>query len=313
MTKKQVVAYCYEGLANRLDTLITAAFIAKRFNIPLNFFWMQNCISNEADVDDLFERVGAKRLDEADFLEFVDTNAPSMFAMARNISRIGSKVQLYSCEAFSCNVSLVDLDMVDKEIIFVQCCTIAPWASNKQGIQSFYNFFSPRKELYKKPLSSVAIHIRGTDMLEDQHVKGASLDHAVAFAHYVSKKHPGSKIFVCTDDSKVAMALQRDPFVHFEKEYVMKRDETKQFNDGIEQNGLGVDYQTLDTFEHQGKKYKNIVQTNLVRTKNQVVGGLIDLLALSHVEHLYGYETSKFSTFFILASLLKQCNAKHIL
>ena len=309
MGKREVVAYCYEGLGNRLDTLISAAFIAKRYNIPLSFYWIENQISNDANTEDLFETIRAKKLDESGFLQFVDSNASRIFTMSRNISRIGEKLQLSSCESFGCNVSLVHLDEVDKEIILVQTCTLAPWAATSAGIQAFYHFFVPKRELYKAPLAQIGLHIRGTDMLEERHVKGSSVEHAIEFAKKVSAKHPGEQIFVCSDDAVIENALKalpNSPFIMFEKEHVTKRDPKASYNDGLDQKGLGIDYQTLQTFEHQGRQYKNVIQTNLVRSKDQIVGGMVDLLSLSQVKHLYGYQTSQMSTFFLLATLLNK-------
>ena len=61
-------------------------------------------------------------------------------------------------------------------------------------------------------------------MLEDRHVKGANLEDAISFAKSVSEKHPGSKVFICSDDKHIALALKDDPFIMFDKEYVMTKD-----------------------------------------------------------------------------------------
>lgn len=310
MSPKQIVAYCYEGLCNRLDTLIAASFLAKRFKCPLSFFWVGNQLTLDATPTDFFDKINGSMLNESDFDAFINKNAKNIFAMSRNISNMGSHIKLYSCENFNCNVSLEDLDKIESEIIFIQTCTIPPWCMNKEAIQAFYEYFSIKPSLIKSPLSKIAIHIRGTDMFEDLHVKGANINKAVEYAISISKKHPNEKIFICSDDESIENSLKsinNSPFVMFDKSYVEKRDKSLTYNDSLQKNGLLVDYKSdIESIEYKGRKFKNITQTNMVRSKEQVLGGITDLFALAQVEHLYCYETSKISTFFFLAQLLKQ-------
>lgn len=307
MSPKQVIAYCYEGLCNRIDTLIAASFLAKRYKCPLSIFWVDKQLSMDVAVTDLFSNINCTLLPESEFDTFIKNNSKDIFAMSRNISNIGTYTRLYSCENFNCNVELEQIDNIQQSIIFIQTCTIPPWCMHYNAIQTFYEYFTIRPELIKPPLGKIAIHIRGTDMFEDLHIKGASVNKAIEFAKQISIEHPNEKIFICSDDEEIEKKLKdiSSLFVMFDKSYVHKRDKALTFNNNLDKNGLIYSYSNLDSIEYNGKEYKNITQTNMVREKEHVHGAITDLFAMAQVEHLYGYETSRLSTFFFLASLLK--------
>ena len=307
--KKKIVAYCYEGLGNRLDTLIAAAFIAKRYNCELSMFWVSNQISFDIELSDMFDNMKVSILDESEFDSFFKNNSSNMFAMSRNFSNIANYVPLHSCENFNCNVSLQQLDTIDKEIIFIQTCTIPPWCMNEYALKAFYEYFKIKPQLIKPPLAKIGIHIRGTDMFEDLHIKGAGVKKAVDYAIEVAQKHKNQMIFICSDDEQIESSLRQlkeYKFVMYDKVYVEKREAQSDFNKNLNKNGLVYSYSNLNHFEYKGKQFKDITQTNLVRSKEQILGGITDLFALAQVDNLYSYETSKISTFFALAKLIKQ-------
>ena len=307
--KKQIIAYCYEGLCNRLDTLIAASFLAKRYNCKLSMFWVSKQISFDIESGDIFDDMHVSILDESEFDSFIIKNSNNMFAMSRNFSNIGNFVPLYSCENFNCNVSLQQLDKIDKEIIFIQTCTIPPWCMNEYALKAFYEYFKIKPQLIKPTLAKIGIHIRGTDMFEDLHVKGAGVKKAIDYAIEISQKHKNQEILICSDDEQIESTLKQlkeHKFIMYDKVYVEKRDAQSNFNKDLNANGLVYSYSNLNHFEYKGKQYKDITQNNLVRSKDQVLGGITDLFALGQVEYLYAYETSRLSTFFALAKLIKQ-------
>lgn len=282
---KHIVAYCYEGLCNRLDTLIAASFLANRYKCAFSFFWMDE-ICNDIHPSEIFVHMNANLLTQEDFLNFVKTNATNIFAMGRNILNIGDLVHLNVCEQFNSNVSLEILDATDKDIILIQTCTIPYWAVNANALHSFYSRFMINPELIKKPLAKIAIHIRGTDMLETfAKEKGTSVADVVNVAISISQKHPGELIMICSDDEIIEKELQNYvQFVMFKKTYVGKINDKNGYNKVHEEE---------------------INSCNVKRSKDQVLGGITDLFALVQADHLYCYEkTCNNSTFYFLASLI---------
>lgn len=304
MTLKYIISISGGGLANCLGSLFAGSFLAKRYDINYRFIW-NNTIVNDISYRKLFKNVKAEHMQLSELNKFVDENINNITIITGQVFPEYWKdknIPIYTCENFRHDsVTLSFIDNLDTEILIIGSCTVPKWAKNSNAIESFFEFFPPKYEFFNDPMSKIAIHVRGTDMFE---IFGLTYRDVLPYVLKIRENHPNASILIYTDDKDVKNNLSENGFLISSANFVEKWDEKRDFN---KQEW----YETKTILIKNEKEYDISGQTNVFRSEKQVLGAFKDLFALAQSQVLYGFVTSRQSTFFELSSFLN--NHKDIL
>lgn len=317
MPVRRVVAFCTGGMCNALGSLFAGTAVAKKLGLPLHVYWIDGYIALDAHLTDLFdvdEDSCVKLLNETEFKD-ICTHADMVYISHMALPELHlnpaySPENMHSWHMFdtldqlSSQLAGSDKDVFVHTDVFPQCIM----EQLVQTIHDTLSWFKLKKEHVDKATGFIAdmkctlgVHIRGTDIL---HIRNLTHDHIFHFVDQVKRQllPVGEKLFLCSDDEVVEQKYRDDPLVcmYHGKSYVKKRDEALSWyhDAGNEHIDKGKEL-VVD-----GKSYKNYSSTNVVRTKDQVICGWIDLLTLGHIDNITGFVTSSESTYFKMANYL---------
>jgi predicted SAM-dependent methyltransferase len=316
--QKKIIAFCTGGLCNALDNLINATILAKKLDRSLCVYWIEGYIANDIGLNDLLDvhnqtegglLVKQLTMEEymklctktQDMLRFCSVDIPDF----NDNPNPGSHVRLHQFGS----IDEIQTASANKDIFI--CEPIIPaYFDPIENCKLFFETFQIKKSHLKTIGAfkdnhhgiTYGIHVRGTDLLS---ISGQTLNDIKKFVDDKITKH--GKLFICSDDENVEGAYRDHPFVamHYKSAYVTRRDESQSwFADA------GNDHFNAEPLIKGLKKYSSY---NVVRTKEQVLSGWIDLLTLSQMQKIDGFVTSQTSTYYALARTLQAHFQKYLM
>lgn len=315
--KPPMLIYCTGGFANAVNSLIAGVRYARSQGMELYVHWVEGYIALDVKLQDIFDVRDAtiNFLNEREFIE--------MLRGAENALLVTHNRQLAHIQGVkgtlvhTAEISGLPTDLSGRDLVFFHIDALPPYVVSdaKQYYASFFEAFAFKSELQRAASDfleaihatlgkkvTCGVHIRGTDILA---FSGRTHDHVCVFMKNLAERHANQlPMLVCTDDAEVRRRLEsmgNGMFVFYDhKHYVERRDGSIPWS-----HDEGTDHINCRTFEHQGKQYKHYSWTNVYRPTGQVLAGVIDIMLLSSMEHLYAYETSSNSTYFKFAHLLQ--------
>lgn len=304
--QKPLLIYCTGGFTNAINSVIAGIKFANDNNLKVHIHWVEGYTALGAHIKDIY-KIDVNHINlinESDFKQMLSdskschkiTHNPSLSLLANvqgpYVDPRHVKMPLPNLE---CDLVFLHIDALPKHIVenfasyyheFSKYCQV------HQGIQEKVDNF-----LNSPNCPRIALHLRGTDVLV---LHGFKHNDVIQYAHSTASKYK-QRILVCTDDQDIRKQLESDDrFVFYNHTaYVSMRDPSLPWN-----HDEGTDHLNCNTFIHDNVEYKNYSWSNVMRSKDQVIAGIIDLLLMSRMNHLEGFVTSHTSTYFLFAKLL---------
>jgi predicted SAM-dependent methyltransferase len=306
-----ILVFCTGGFANAIDSVIAAMLFARENKLRVFVHWVEGYTALGARLTDIFDV-------DADAVTLVDQDEFSrMLRESKRALKLTHNASLSHIQAVPGPVidprkgnTVIDLEKIDLVFYHVDALPRHVLESSDDYLDAFFQHFRFKTEISKRADDFVrehrpttGLHLRGTDSLE-QH-GNVSVRDPLDYAEQVAAASdgPSAPVLVCTDDRVIYNALRTDGrFVLYDHaDYVEKRDGgLSWFHDD------GTDHINCATLVHDGREYKRYSSSNVVRTRDQVIAGVIDLLMMARMVKLEGFRTSSGSTYFTLARLLNQ-------
>lgn len=315
--KKDAYIFCTGGFTNAINSIVGILHFAKRMRYRVHILWLEGYIANDICLEDVFDLCTEHQKDlqiefhnEREFIRRVQHASAVTVACTHNINipcLKGFRGHIVDPRIIQTSQQLASITE-SYQALFFHTDMLPPFARQQDFLTSFFDTFKFKESLSQEARSfiikhdaRVALHIRGTDLLS---TTSYTLNDIESFARSVASNHTHElPIIICSDDEHVERRLAQFPelFVSRAKKYVTKADDaTSWFEDA------GTDHIHCGHMVHQGRIYKQYSSFNVVRTKEQILGGIIDLLILAMVNNIYCFHTSATSTYYSFAKLLNQ-------
>lgn len=312
-----IVVFCTGGMCNALNALVSASHLAVKTHRKLWVHWVEGYIANDCALTDLLEVYAPNRvqlLDATQYATVVSQKDPLPIVISQDHC-IPPELSGMPRAGSATSAKYVDLcsfiqTHANRPFVY-HCSIILPCIPDVTAcLKDFFTCFRIRSELLhaaksflneKGPRWPIAVHLRGSDILS---MSKYTPEDVKNYVRATLNEYPSEKILICSDDRALEeQATQIDPtrVIHRKKRaYVVQRDSHLAWD-----HHEGDNHLNSATITYQDKTYKNYSSTNVVRTKEQVIDGFIDLLLLSLTPNTIGFYTSRNSTYYQMALHLK--------
>lgn len=315
--KKDVYIFCTGGFTNAINSIVGVLHFAKRMRYRVHILWLEGYIANDICLQDVFDVTINDPKDqiefhnEREFMQRVQNASHAMVACTHNTNipcLKGFRGHVIDPRIVKTAKHLADVTE-PYHALFFHTDVLPPFACQRDTVSSFFETFRFKESLIQEAKTfivghdaRVGLHIRGTDLLSTTNY---TMDDIEMFARSIVANHANElPIVICTDDEHVDARLSQFPdlfVMRGNKSYVKRANESTSWFDDA-----GTDHIHCGHMVHQGRIYKQYSSLNVVRTKEQILGGIVDLLILAMLNNIYCFHTSATSTYYSFAKLLNQ-------